>query len=140
MGKRMIPTTKTEAELVKEIDALRVDGSGAVGNRLDPRIRFVGRDMVCVSCGMKINTRWRYNIDDNGVITIGRYMTCMEWVEMVSIGIIDILLAIVFLYGRFTLNAVLVLFGFIAGEVLLIYFLYVFYPWKILDRFIRKNL
>ena len=137
---RMIPTKKTEAELVKEIDALRVDGIGAVGNRLDPRIRFVGRDMVCVSCGMKLNTRWRYNIGDNGAIIINRCVTRMEWVEMLTIGIIDLMLAFIFLYGRFTLNAVLVLSGFIAWEVLLIYFLYVSYPWKILDRFIREDL
>lgn len=137
--KKIFLTSRSKEELVSIIEKMMQSNSEIRKEQVLMGIRFVRQDELRISTGKVLNY-WKLDLDIPGKIIVKRYLYLIDWIFVITIGIVNgIIVSPIFLCDM-SLNGIWVLMGILLIEYLYYYFFYVFTHIKKMERVVNKFL
>ena len=138
--KKTYLTSKNRDELNIQMDYLKRNHKILRMEKALYPIWFVKNGKIRVDNG-RATTYWKLDIENHGVITVKRCMIFNEWFLIITLAVIDVIIAYLIIYGRgVTIVGIVSWLGLVLLQVLPLYSLYVTSPLKKITRFGKKYL
>ena len=138
--KKTYLTSKNRDELNIQMDYLKRNQKNLRMEKEFYPIWFVKNEKIRVDNG-RATTYWKLDIENHGVITVKRCMIFNEWFLIITLAVIDVIIAYLIIYGRgVTIVGIVSWLGLVLLQVLPLYYLYVTSPLKKITRFGKKYL
>ncbi len=135
--KKTYLTSKNRDELNTQMDYLK---SNHKNHRMEKElypIWFVKNDKIRVDSG-RTTTYWKLDFENHGVITVKRCMIFNDWLLVITLAVIDVIIAYLIIYGRgVTIAGIGLWLGLVLLQVLPLYYLYVTSPLKKITRWFK---
>ena len=128
---KVYKTSKSKSELIEKMSSLKCHS--------DLLIKVETLTGIRVGNG-RTQTNWELNFDKAGEIKVKRYLTVLDVISIIVVGLINLMIIFLSLCNGVTLTSVLVPLVIITLQFIFVYIVYNVIPMKHLVSFINKNL